>query len=395
MVKNPKYRRITIVISLFWMSFSTAVALQITDPQQILKRASEACKSLEFIAYTSVFEQGGLRVEAQVLHQKADVTDVGFGSARVIARGDRVMGKEIQPFEFSYDGETFKMHEVGNGEVRVIANPTPASVGRTLGLFYYSMVKRYLTSDAGLDFLIERKSEIVYNGEELVNGKAAIRLDITSSITGPGGGKATPRTSQWYFDRESYLPVKHITGSVTTLMKLTSRELKDDSIIFDINADDSYSENAVTGMEARTEGLLAVGTRFPDFKLQDTAGGSSTLKDVTAKVTIIDFWGTWCGPCLLAMPDLQELYDRFHGQGLNVVGISVGDKPGRPEKLIQKKEFSYQFLVQGDALASQLKIDTFPTFYVLDSDGIILHAEKGRRPGARATLQAIIERNIK
>jgi peroxiredoxin len=382
-------------VSFCWMSFSTLMAFQTTDPKELLKRASEACKNLEFIAYTSVFEQGGLTVEAQVIHQKAAVTDVGFGNARVIVRGDRVMGEEIQPFEFSYDGSRFKMHEVGNGEVKVIDDPTPTSVGRTLGLFYYSMVKRYLTDDAGLDFLIERKSKIVYGGEELVNGKPAIRLDITSNIAGPGGENGTPRTFQWYFDRENYLPVKHVTGSVTTLMKLTSQELKDDSIVFDINADDSYSENAVTGMEARTDGLLAIGTRFPDFELQDTAGGSRTLKDVTAKVTIIDFWGTWCGPCLLAMPDLQELYDGFHKQGLNVVGISVGDKPGRPEKLIRKKGFSYEFLVQGDGLASQLKIDTFPTLYVLDSDGIILHAEKGRRPQAKAALQAIIERNIK
>lgn len=370
-------------------------AYQLTDPLEIIKKASEACKRLDFIEYTSVFEQGSLLVQAQVLHQKADVPDVGFGKAKVIVRGDRVLGEEIQPFEFSYDGTTFKLHEMGNGEMKVIEHPTPSSVGRTLGLFYYAMVKRYLASDNGLDFLIERKSRLEYRGEEMVNGKPALLLDITSSISGPEGGKATPHTSQWYFDSENYLPVKRITGTVTNSLALTNDKLLQKEMVFDINADNSYSETTITGLEAKTEGLLEVGSKFPDFVLKAVNGGQQSLEDVTDVVTIIDFWGTWCGPCLLAMPDLQELYDTYHKQGLNVVGISVNDKPGKAERFIEKKGYGYQFLVQGEALAKKLNIDTFPTVYIVDSKGVILHAEKGRRTEAKTAFKAIIERNIK
>lgn len=369
-----------------------SVAQQLTDPQEILKKATEACKQLDFIEYTSVFEQGGIMVQAQVLHKKADVADVGFGKAKVLVRGDRMMGEEILPFEFSYDGTRFKFHELGSGEMKVINEPTPRSVGRTLGLFYYAMVKRYLANDEGLDFLFDRQVE--YVGIEEVNGKPAILLDISSSITGPNGGKAVRRTFQWYLDSESYLPVKRVVGTVTNSMVLTDQNLERTDVVFDINADESYAETPVTGFEAKTEGLLAVGSKFPDFLLQEANGVEKSLKDVAGQVTIIDFWGTWCGPCLLAMPDLQEFYDTYHHKGLNVIGISVNDKPGRAEKFIEKKGYSYRFLVQGDALAAALKVDTFPTVYIVDSEGIILHAEKGKRDQAKAAFKAIIEKNI-
>ncbi|MCE7994958.1 MAG: TlpA family protein disulfide reductase [Roseivirga sp.] len=367
-------------------------AQELTDPLEILNRATAACKQLEFIEYTSVYDQGSLQVQAQVIHQKADVADVGFGKAKVLVRGDRVMGEEIQPFEFSYDGGAFKFHEPGNGEIKVIKEPTPRAVGRTLGLFYYAMVKHYLTNDKGLDFLFER--EVEYGGIEEVNGKPAIRLDVSSNMAGPNGGESVMRTFQWYLDSESYLPVKRVVGTVTNSMVMNNQNLINDQIIFDINADESYAETAITGLEAKTEGLLAIGSKFPDFLLQEANGPERSLQDVSGKVTIIDFWGTWCAPCLQAMPDLQELYDTYQEQGLNVVGISVNDKPGKPEKFIEKKGYGYQFLVQGDGLAGELKIDTFPTVYIVDSEGIILHAEKGRRAEAKAAFKTIIERNL-
>lgn len=392
MLKNSNYRRFFIGLALLVTGLPFSLADQLADPTEIAKKASEACKELDFIEYKAVFEQGGLVVEAQVLHKKAEVPDVGFGKAIVLVRGDRVMGPEIQPFEFSYDGTTFKFHEPGNGEVKVIREPTPTSVGRTLGLFYYSMVDRYLTSNEGLEFLMER--ELAYGGEEEIDGRPVIRLDVTSSMTGPYGGKAEKRTFQWYFDRESFLPVRRVVGTVTNSMTLMRENVSNTDMLFDINADESYSETAITGMEAKTEGLLAVGTRFPDFLLQEANGPKRSLKDVTDKVTIIDFWGTWCGPCIIAMPDLQELYSAYHDKGLNVVGISVNDKPGKPEKFIEKKGYSYQFLVQGDQLAAKLRIDTFPTVYIVDNDGIILHAEKGRREQAKDAFKDIIEKNI-
>lgn len=392
MSNNSNCQRFFIGLALLVTGLPCCLAYQLTDPSDVLQRASEACRQLDFIEYTSLYEQGGLRVEAQVIHKKADVADVGFGKAKVLVRGDRAMGGKTQPFQFSYDGTRFKFHEPGKGDVQVIENPTPKAVGRVLGFFYYAMVKRYLTDRDGLDFLKER--QLAYSGEENINGQPAIRLDVTSTMTRPDNNEEVTSTYQWYFDRETYLPVKRVVGSVTNYMNLTSESLAGTSMAFDINADDDYSEMTITGTEAKTDGLLAVGTRFPDFLLQEANGPRRSLKDVTDKVTIIDFWGTWCGPCIIAMPDLQDLYSRYHDRGLNVVGISVNDKPGKAEKFIEKKGYSYQFLVQGDALAAQLRVDTFPTVYIVDSDGIILHAEKGKRDQAKDAFKSIIEKHI-
>lgn len=360
----------------------------------ILKKTSEACKAIDYIEYDVLYEAGAQTVSARVIQKKADVKDVGLGKAKMIVNGvSKTPGNE-QPFQFSYDGNGFKFYEVGKGELKKVENPTARIVGGMLGLNYYMLVLSQFGNDDGMDGLISRLANAKYVDKVEINGKLTYHLVLTQSFTHPVTKEANESSSDWYFDIESYLPIRNVSKSISRTIRLISREESAPPVEFDINAVSKFNELTVTGKEAKTDGLPEVGDILPPFMLENFMGEEVSLSDLPGEIFIIDFWGTWCGPCLLAMPDLQELHKEYNKKGLTIVGISVSDKEGKPEKYVKSKGYSYTFLLNGDTYARGMMLDTFPTLFIVDKKGNILHAEKGRREEAKKEFTRIIKTQL-
>ena len=86
-----------------------------------------------------------------------------------------------------------------------------------------------------------------------------------------------------------------------------------------------------------------VGQRRPDFSLADAAGRPVTAADFAGQVLLLNFWATWCAPCVEEMPMLSALQRERAGQGLQVLGISVDD-PGRARAFAQGLDLAYPVL---------------------------------------------------
>lgn len=383
----------------YWMLLPVFLYAQLTlaqskDPMDILSLASEACKKLQSIEYTTTYTMGAMTVQAKVHTEKASVVDVGFGSAKIIVDGELKVPNGEQAFKYSYDGTNFKFHEPGKGDIKTIQNPDVKSVSRTLGFQYFMPVMNFYTTENGMEGMIERieKSELI--GMETINGEDTYHLRVYQSIVNPATKESTSSSSDWHFSQSTYLPIRFSSKSTSREVRIvdfaTQKETR-----FDINVTNDVSEKLITGREPKTEGLLSVGSEFPGFTLNDIEGNSKQLADFEAKVVLVDFWGTWCGPCLLAMPDLEKLHQKYKDKGLSVIGISVHDAPGKAEKYVASKAYSYNFLVQGDKLARSLKLNTYPTIFILDDQGKVLHAEKGKREGAIPEFEKIIEAQLK
>ena len=84
-------------------------------------------------------------------------------------------------------------------------------------------------------------------------------------------------------------------------------------------------------MEKTVGGAVA-----PDFTLPDLNGNPVTMSSVKAKIKIIDFWASWCGPCRLNNPALKKIYDEFHSKGLEIIGVSLDNRKIGWEKAIEK-----------------------------------------------------------
>lgn len=108
-----------------------------------------------------------------------------------------------------------------------------------------------------------------------------------------------------------------------------------------------------------------MGTLAPDWKL-DAQGKEHSLSDYRGKVVVMDFWATWCGPCIAAMPVMQALHDKFQKDGVVVMGISNKEEEGTdPAGLMKKKGYTYLQLLKGDSIISAYKAESLPTFYII------------------------------
>ena len=116
-----------------------------------------------------------------------------------------------------------------------------------------------------------------------------------------------------------------------------------------------------------------IGRPAPDFTLLDLNGKEVSLLDFKGKVVIIDFWATWCPPCVKEIPHFIELYEEYKDKGLAMVGISL-DRQGVGVVKAFKKQFkvNYPLLMANNQVVSAYgNIRGIPTTFVIDSEGNI------------------------
>ena len=113
------------------------------------------------------------------------------------------------------------------------------------------------------------------------------------------------------------------------------------------------------------------------------------------KVTLIDFWATWCKPCLNAMPKINDLYEAYKEKGVNVIGINV-DSPRNHSKvkpLVSSLKISYPVLFDMDEeLKNELNVSVLPTLCILNAAGKILYTHEGFTPGDEEKIRKEIEK---
>lgn len=68
---------------------------------------------------------------------------------------------------------------------------------------------------------------------------------------------------------------------------------------------------------------IAIGEIAPEIKLPDTAGKWKPLSEVKSKLVLIDFWAAWCYPCILSIPDLKKMHEKWHDKGLTIYAVSL------------------------------------------------------------------------
>lgn len=118
---------------------------------------------------------------------------------------------------------------------------------------------------------------------------------------------------------------------------------------------------------------LAVGSAAPEIeaRLLDSSA-SVKLSGKQSRVTIVNFWATWCGPCKAEMPAIQAYYDLHKAQGLDILAISMDDAKDLPEVRKIAQKFSFPIALKADANFKGLgRIWRMPSTFVIDRDGIL------------------------
>ena len=136
----------------------------------------------------------------------------------------------------------------------------------------------------------------------------------------------------------------------------------------------------------------------PAWTLPDLDGKNSSLADFAGKVVVIDFWGTWCGPCRQELPIVQQMYERYKDRGVVFYGINwERTMPGQDPKpavrdYLTKNGLTFPVVLDSERAAqTAYDIEAFPTLFLIDKTGKIRFKNVGVLPGIEHVLADQIE----
>lgn len=152
----------------------------------------------------------------------------------------------------------------------------------------------------------------------------------------------------------------------------------------------SRKEALNNGPSEQSEGSLAVGSEAPNFKAVTPDGRTIELAQYRGKTVILDLWATWCGPCQMSMPHLEEVFQSVQGKPVEVIALCVFDERESFDQWLPENKGKYHFQFAYDPAgrddaksiaASLYRVHSIPATFVIDANGKIAASVPGFREG--------------
>lgn len=126
-----------------------------------------------------------------------------------------------------------------------------------------------------------------------------------------------------------------------------------------------------------TAPVMAIGSKLPPFSIPMVDNSKQDIINIynQKRYTLLDFWGTWCAPCMQQFPELQQLHKDFNKQ-LTVVGMNIGDTKERIIKYATEKKVEWQNGIATDDILRLLVVESYPTYILLDRQGKVIAFEQ-------------------
>jgi peroxiredoxin len=134
-------------------------------------------------------------------------------------------------------------------------------------------------------------------------------------------------------------------------------------------------------------------SRMPPFTLRGMDGSSLSDTSFAGKVVLIDFWATWCKPCLDEIPHWNALQARYRERGLEMLGVTVqSGSPTEIKTTVQELKIQYRIVIGDEKVVNGFGgLAGFPTTFIVDRDGVIRKKYTGQYPSKHAQIERDIQ----
>ncbi|TLD41436.1 MAG: Thiol:disulfide interchange protein [Candidatus Jettenia ecosi] len=164
--------------------------------------------------------------------------------------------------------------------------------------------------------------------------------------------------------RSLYFKIKALLGKGDIVKaKETIAELK----LIEPAAADSFG--------SELSGLVRIGAEAPTFSAMDFKGNQIDLSKYRGNIVILDFWATWCDPCLEAFPKVKNMYNKFKDKGVQFIGVSLDDDIENVRGFVKQEKVEWPQLFDGKrwkgVLPGLYRVNIIPTMFVIDRESKI------------------------
>lgn len=144
------------------------------------------------------------------------------------------------------------------------------------------------------------------------------------------------------------------------------------------SSDARVAEAARTQLEKRQK-MADLKTKPVDLKFTATDGKEIDLAQMRGKVVLVDFWASWCGPCIAEMPNVVSAYKKFHEKGFEILGISLDQDKAAMEGALKKHEMTWAQYFDGEGwknkISTSFGITSIPATWLIDKKGMLRETE--------------------
>jgi len=135
----------------------------------------------------------------------------------------------------------------------------------------------------------------------------------------------------------------------------------------------------VLALGLTTSTFAQTGHKAPDFTLKTADDHDVTLSKFKGKVVLVNFWATWCGPCVREIPDFLEVYNEYKAKGFEIIGVSLdrgGWKTVTP--FVERMNMTYPVVMgDGELVKAYGDFNAIPTTFLVDKNGVVVDKHTG------------------